>query len=290
MAALRVAKSCRTFLQPKNPLVIQAATVVNLYDIDKKSGYGEEIEPSKKKYLRDSIKAFPGELKLYKQEWKDRLRVYDLDRWNLDHGSYEYLWKFRGQESIDKWLVTADRDNLEGQSSANLTVSKANHALFHGYLCQEVPKDGISKSAGYCNMRSPSRYISFRRKRPIADIAMYNHLVMRVRGDGRPYYLNLQMQRSFDVTYADQFNYILFTRGGPYWQTAKIPFSKFFFSHKGRNQDEQHAPDLSSIENIGITMADSVEGPFQLEIDYIAVLHDANHQEEHAYESYKYTF
>ncbi|XP_033734534.1 complex I intermediate-associated protein 30, mitochondrial-like [Pecten maximus] len=291
MAALKVAKSFQQFLQPKyHPLVIQTATVVNLFDVDKKSGYSNDLKENKKKHLIDTIKSFPDELKLYKEEWKDHLRFRHYDRWNLDHGTYDYLWKFGGQQSIADWTLTTDRDNLEGQSTANLTVSKANNALFHGYLSQEVPKDGISKSAGYCNMRSPSKYISFKRKRAIEDIGIYSHLVLRVRGDGRPYYINLHMKRTFDIMWSDQFNYTLYTRGGPYWQIAKIPFSKFYFTHKGRNQDHQYPPDLHNIENIGITMADSVEGPFQLEIDYIAVLNDANHQEETAYEQYPDTF
>lgn len=31
---------------------------------------------------------------------------------------------------------------------------------------------------------------------------------------------------------------------------------------------------------------DNVDGPFKLEIDYIALLKDQNHKEEHAYERY----
>ncbi|XP_021379910.1 complex I intermediate-associated protein 30, mitochondrial-like isoform X2 [Mizuhopecten yessoensis] len=291
MSALKVAKSCRPFLRPKyQPLVIQTATSVNLFDVDKKGGYRNDLTDNSRKHIIDTAKSWRGELKKFRNELKDILHLRHLDRWNQGHGTYDYLWKFGGQQSIENWTLTADRDNLEGKSSANLTVSKDNNALFHGYLCQEVPQDGVSKSAGYCNIRSPSNYISFRRKQVIEDIGCYTHLVMRVRGDGRPYFINLMMKRTFDITWADQYNYNLYTRGGPYWQTAKIPFSKFFFSNKGRTQDSQEMLDLHNVENIGITIADSVEGPFKLEIDYIAVLNDANHLEETAYEDYGFTF
>ncbi|OWF37584.1 complex I intermediate-associated protein 30, mitochondrial [Mizuhopecten yessoensis] len=222
MSALKVAKSCRPFLRPKyQPLVIQTATSVNLFDVDKKGGYRNDLTDNSRKHIIDTAKSWRGELKKFRNELKDILHLRHLDRWNQGHGTYDYLWKFGGQQSIENWTLTADRDNLEGKSSANLTVSKDNNALFHGYLCQEVPQDGVSKSAGYCNIRSPSNYISFRRKQVIEDIGCYTHLVMRVRGDGRPYFINLMMKRTFDITWADQYNYNLYTRGGPYWQTAK---------------------------------------------------------------------
>lgn len=38
----------------------------------------------------------------------------------------------------------------------------------------------------------------------------------------------------------------------------------------------QHQLVLDRIRHVGITLADGVEGPFQLEIDYIALLRDEN--------------
>ena len=52
-----------------------------------------------------------------------------------------------------------------------------------------------------------------------------------MRGDGRTYGLGLQKNykksHAFDMamglTANDQYHYPLFTRGGPYWQVAKVP-------------------------------------------------------------------
>jgi NADH dehydrogenase [ubiquinone] 1 alpha subcomplex assembly factor 1 len=66
----------------------------------------------------------------------------------------------------------------------------------------------------------------------------------------------------------------------------QIPFSKFYLSAKGRIQDKQEAIQLSLIRWLGITLADAVTGPFQLEIDYIAVVYDSTHPHSFEYEMY----
>jgi hypothetical protein len=68
---------------------------------------------------------------------------------------------------------------------------------------------------------------------------MYTDLCLRVRGDGRTYMINVQTNTDFDAHWDDLWHYPLYTRGGPYWQEYKIPFSKFYFAAQGKIQDEQ---------------------------------------------------
>lgn len=51
---------------------------------------------------------------------------------------------------------------------------------------------------------------------------MYTHIVLKVRGDGRYYLINIGQDDEFDHTWYDMQSYFLFTRGGPYWQTVKV--------------------------------------------------------------------
>lgn len=44
---------------------------------------------------------------------------------------------------------------------------------------------------------------------------------------------------------------------------------------------------FSQINSIGFTLGDGVDGPFQLEVDYIGAHIDYAHKEEFAYEKYK---
>ena len=69
----------------------------------------------------------------------------------------------------------------------------------------------------------------------------------------------------------------------------QVPFSKCFLTATGRIQDKQDALDnsLDRIRSFSFTLADEVEGPFKLELDYIALIRDENHTEKYAYEMYQ---
>ncbi|XP_036779700.1 complex I intermediate-associated protein 30, mitochondrial isoform X8 [Manis pentadactyla] len=132
------------------------------------------------------------------------------------------VWKFRGKEDLDKWIVTSDK-TIGGRSEVFLQMGKNNRsALLSGTLSSEVPQDGESGCSGYCAMVS---------------------------------------------------------------RIPRIPFSKFFFSNQGRIRDAQYQLLLDRISSIGFTLADKVDGPFFLEIDFIGVFTDPAHTEEFAYEN-----
>lgn len=119
------------------------------------------------------------------------------------------------------------------------------------------------------------------------DFRQYNHFLMRVRGDGRAYMIVLSTPEHFTLTHTYHHSYPLFTRGGPYWQWAKIPFSKFYHVSHSRVSDRQYRLHANRVRNIGITCMDGVPGPFRLEIDFIGVVRDNESKEEFAYEMYR---
>ncbi|XP_028837197.1 complex I intermediate-associated protein 30, mitochondrial [Denticeps clupeoides] len=196
------------------------------------------------------------------------------------------LWDFRGPGSLENWIVSSDRE-IGGRSEAYLKLGRnSTTCLLYGTLCSVPPRDGETRYSGYCTMRSSQPKGSFDRKKHY-DLSSFNTLHLRVRGDGRPWMINVGAETYFSHQKDDIYSYFLYTRGGPYWQDVKIPFSKFFLSSRGRIQDDQHSLWLDKVNTIGFTLGDKADGPFQLEIDFIGVCNDPAHNEDFAYEVYK---
>ena len=119
----------------------------------------------------------------------------------------------------------------------------------------------------------------------------FTHLLIRFRGDGRTYNLNLHCPDIMDITQFDMFSYPLFTRGGPYWQVAKVPFTQLIFNAKGRLQDKQWHVPLHRVQRWSVSLTDRVDGPFALEIDYMAACVDAFHDKSTLWwEKYPYKY
>ncbi|XP_004921859.1 complex I intermediate-associated protein 30, mitochondrial [Bombyx mori] len=250
----------------------------------RKGGYDTTIKTSNWEHLKNGLVELKHELKLFAKELKE---LYDMDPLLIARpGEIDLLWCFNSPTVLEKFVTTCDSDHGEGYSSCNLEMSPAGRALFHGYLDTRVPKDGRIKKAGYCAMRSKMQRKSFKRASTF-DWHLYNTLVLKVRGDGRAYLLNISTEGYYDITWNDIYHYILYTRGGPYWQVAKIPFSKFVLGSKGRLQDKQTRMRFDKVTHFGISCGDKIVGKFNLEIEYVGLEFDPTHDEEFAYEMYK---
>lgn len=254
------------------------------WEKSRSAGYESKEKISIFTHLKNGIGELKGEMKLFLQEMKELLETDPL--LVCRPGETDVLWCFDKPEVLNKFVTTCDSDYNEGYSKCSFDMSEAGRGLFHGHLDVRVPKDGKIKKSGYCAIRSKRVMKSFKRDATY-DWNLYNTIVLKVRGDGRSYLLNLSCEGYHDITWNDIYHYVLYTRGGPYWQVARIPFSKFILGSKGRIQDKQVRIRLDRVTHVGITCADKIEGPFQLEVEYVGLEFDPVHEEEFAYEMYK---
>ncbi|XP_017793684.1 PREDICTED: complex I intermediate-associated protein 30, mitochondrial [Habropoda laboriosa] len=233
--------------------------------------------------FRRACQEWKSEWNLYIQEFKAKLT---LNPKCFVQNEDDIIWKFDGtKKSLDQWIVNSDQDYSHGYSTAKLELSSHGTGIFHGILDTRVPKDGRTVRSGYCNITSVRKCKSFKRK-ILLDWTNYNELVLRIRGDGRCYMLNLLCGQYFDITRNYAFHYVMYTRGGPHWQVVRIPFAKFLFASKGVIDDMQFPLTSHCIKNFGITLADKKPGPFKLEIDHISICMNSNLFETFAYEMY----
>jgi len=250
-----------------------------------------ELKKNPKQLMVNSFKTVKGEVDKWKQEVNDgEYNVAKVVQEALvKRGDRRKEWGFQSELDLDQWILTKDSDWGEGYSSAELKMNSAGSAaMLTGDLSTRVPADGRIDEAGYVNIASVNQRRSFGRLKVLDHWNNYTHLTMNVRGDGRKYMLNLKVKREFDVTWDDRWHYPLFTRGGPYWQYVKIPFSKFYFGHKGRIQDKQNRVPLIIMQGVSITLNDRINGPFQLEVKDISLHNDPQgDDEDFAYENYK---
>ncbi|CAH1402209.1 unnamed protein product [Nezara viridula] len=255
------------------------------FEKDPKGGYSK----TKSKYLqwkhiKDGWKQLGDEVKLFKEELIEAIENDPIV--SLTPGVIKKQWELRKEEHLGTWITTSDSDHGEGHSTCSLTLNNNGFGHFSGVLDTTVPIDGRTKRAGYCSVRTKRARRSFQRE-TYYDWCTYTHLVLKVRGDGRSYLLNIATSGYFDQLWNDMYQYVLYTRGGPYWQITKIPFSKFLFSSKGRIQDKQSPIPLDNVTHFSIVAGDKINGPFSLEIDYVGLLFDPTHKEEFAYEMYQ---
>ncbi|XP_001607064.1 complex I intermediate-associated protein 30, mitochondrial [Nasonia vitripennis] len=258
-----------------------------------KEGYQQKSDEEKEWEQLSFKKRLLLEWKLMKigiKEWAEQLASGAIrgPRLLMGEGEVDVVWRFKGAPNeLKEWIVTTDKDNNIGFSTAQLDFTPQSKGLFHGFLDTKVPPDGEIKNTGYCNLRLTPRLTPFKSKEQL-DWSSFTHIVFRVRGDGRIYAVNLHLHRVTDICMYDTYHYFIWTRGGPYWQYVRIPFSKFLFAYKGRIQAGNPPIPLNEMSTISFTIADQITGPFRFEIDFIGLEYDHSHIEEHAYEKYQF--
>ena len=144
----------------------------------------------------------------------------------------------------DVWAAVDDAV-MGGVSESALRASPAG-AVFAGHLSTD-------EGGGFASVRSPEGVFGF-------DGAA--GLLLRLRGDGKRYYLRLYTKDT-DAAYEAPFD------AASEWTDLKLPFSEFHAVWRGR--DVPGAPPLepAHITNVGLMIKDEQVGEFRLELTQI---------------------
>ena len=158
------------------------------------------------------------------------------------------LLDFEDPAEID-WFAPVDDAVMGGVSSSRLVQAGPGVAAFTGTV-------SLENNGGFASVRSRPR-----------DWGMVgaSALVLRVRGDGKTYRLNV---RTPNTPSAFRFEAPLDLPAGA-WHEAEVPIVALRAKAFGRPVPLVGPPEPGRVRQLGFMISDRQAGPFRLEIDWI---------------------
>lgn len=167
------------------------------------------------------------------------------------------LADFNDGPPTPRWVVV--NDNVMGGRSTGGARYHAGMLTFEGFT--------NTNGGGFSSLRSvPGNF----------DLAGYDALTLRIRGDARTYRVDLRTDLWYDgheVAYQARFKAPDTAEAADGWHEVTVPFSAFFPTSKGDNITGRVPPlDPACIRRIGLIINDGDHAPFELHIDEIAAV------------------
>lgn len=159
------------------------------------------------------------------------------------------MFSFEKGDSSRQWQTVND-GVMGGRSDGRFTINDDKQMEFYGTL-------SLANNGGFASVRSRGRNLG---------LADGETIVMRVRGDGRKYSLNLYTPtRLIAFSYRAEFK----TKKDE-WIEVAVPLDRFVATSFGRVLRDQKL-DPTEVNGVGILLGDKKAGAFSLEIDWIKV-------------------
>jgi NADH dehydrogenase [ubiquinone] 1 alpha subcomplex assembly factor 1 len=224
------------------------------------------------------------------------------------------LHSFDEPDSIGDCKIMSDRDNGGGFSTSHLdwmppdedaavkvatntimpssskpgiaTIPKppSGYARWHGSISLKLPEDKLEiMRTGYAGWRTRDRPPTLF-GRGIWDIDPYVYLAMRIKSDGRSYFVNVQTE-SIEPT--DLHQHRLFVKRPGEWETVLIKWNDFVRTNHGMMVEPQTGMLRQRVKSIGISLTDRVPGPFEVCIERIWATNDSTEADDIAESKFK---
>jgi NADH dehydrogenase [ubiquinone] 1 alpha subcomplex assembly factor 1 len=137
---------------------------------------------------------------------------------------------------------------------------------FHGTISTALPSDRPKiQRTGYAAFRTPDQSPTVFGN-AVWDIDPYAYLALRVKSDGRSYFVNLQTE---GVEPTDLHQHRLFAKRPGQWETVLIKWNDFVRTNYGFVVEPQTELLRQKVRTVGVGLTDRVEGPFELCIERI---------------------
>lgn len=140
------------------------------------------------------------------------------------------------------------------------------HARFHGKISIELPPNRPQiQRTGYAAWRNKDRAATIFGK-SLWDIDPYLYLALRVKSDGRKYFVNVQTE---SIVPTDIHQHRLYARRPGEWETVLIKWNEFVRTNHGVVVEPQTEMLRQKVRTVGIGLIDRVPGPFDLAVSEV---------------------
>ena len=160
------------------------------------------------------------------------------------------LFDFTGVEAVKDWQTVND-GVMGGVSEGRFKITDAKTMEFFGTL-------SLANNGGFASVRSKAKKL---------DLKKGDTLVVKIRGDGREYTLNLYPNRSRT---AFSYRASVQTKKDE-WIEVKVPLDEFEATSFGRVVREAGPVKPEEISSMGFLLGDKKAGLFKLEVESIKV-------------------
>ncbi len=164
----------------------------------------------------------------------------------------QLLFDFPGADSAKEWQTIND-GVMGGVSDGKFKITDTKTLEFYGTL-------SLENNGGFASVRTRAKQLG---------LAKGDTVVVKVRGDGREYTLNLYVNKPL---IAFSYKATVQTKKDE-WIEIQVPLDKFEATSFGRVVKDAGPVDPKDVNSLGFMLSDKKAGSFKMEIESIKVEH-----------------
>ncbi|KKY25367.1 putative complex i intermediate associated protein [Phaeomoniella chlamydospora] len=187
------------------------------------------------------------------------------------------------------WMKTMSDRGVGGVSTSELSAIPAtpdtpSHIRWHGNISTALPRNKPNvQRTGYAAFRNQDRGMSIV-GRLFWNVEPYNYLALRVKSDGRRYFVNVQTDSIVETDIHQHRLYTQHDSNNPgdaapaEWETVYIKWHDFVRTNHGSVVEPASDMLMQKVKSVGIGLIDRQPGPFDLRIQWFKATNDIEEQ------------